>query len=1845
MANLIGQQLGQYKITALVGEGGMATVYRAWQASVNRDVAIKVIKVNLAQSEDFVKRFEREAQTVANLSHPHILKVFDYGQQQGLLYLVMELLSGGSLAATLKQGALPLERVLRILEQISGALDYAHGQNIIHRDLKPQNVLLDALSNVFLTDFGIAKIVTDATSVTMTGQMMGTPAYMAPEQWRGETPTPTLDIYALGIMLHEMLTGDLPFKADTPFAMMHAHNYTPPPSLSAARPDLPPAVDAALQRALAKEPADRFQSAGELALAFRDALEGRTLPLISTQTPTGKALPRQSGQGMDQTLPPRPAPPPSSRLPLFIGGALIILLLAGVLFLLLTNPADTPSLAQSSQTPSQALVPTTALPTNTDPPPAPATRTDPPPTATIQAVAPTLLSATELAQAPTETHTLTASPTHTATNTATASLTATLTPTHTPTTDLRVIVELTAAAIATQTAIVIEQTAQAIQLQTLIAERVLAFAQTSTAQAVASFTATFTPTATPTFTLTPTLTATSTPTSTFSPTPSLTPTETPSATATLSPTPSPTPTETPSATATLSPTPSPTPTETPSATPTPFITPTVNAEAAASRALGYNMTVEGAIDSETPFTEWRLRGNFGDKLQISVSVVSGSLIPVVRLLDSQGNFIDWNDSGGLLNTLPLPKDDDYILFVSRRNLERGTTSGSYILNVTLLERGLRPTETPSPTLVPSATPTPLPTFTLTPSSTPIRALQFGGEFGGYLPSATAVDQWTFNGKAQEVITLRAQPFGESSLTLRAAVKGPGLPDSGEIAPQGELTRLVLPADGQYTVEVGVLGGERGQYTVRLERLPTSPDFTPVPTNFLRYGDTVRSFVNDSAPEQRYTFEGVAGDRVTITARIGGIGDPILELYDPSGAVIAQNDDSNGTADASIEAFTLPVNGVYTIRVTRYSRRTGGEFILRLSLEPPLVPAIGSYPPPRLLPEGEPLLTYGETLTGSLNYRQARRFVILGRRGDSIIITARRKSDSLDPFMRLIDNQSDDVLYESNQGTTGDDVEVISTVLQTTGFFTLTLSTAPYRPNNGDYRLDIRSNNTFFPLNAGEERSASVDNTRAQHTYTFFANAGQYLRLEARPTFVSRLDPLLLLLSPSGRLITFHNSLDPENRGGLIDGLFLRESGVYTVVVTRPGGEIGTSAGAFLLSYRLSNELPAVAWKNPTRFRYEGSVAGEADEAQAQEWHFEGKAGDVINLAVSRLFGSGAATFGPLLAPDGSVVQALGTTIIGRERSLQNTYQLPQDGSYTIYVNAERLHYTVLATFLRNIPLVPPFLRYNDLETSSFLAGGSRISFKFEGRFADNVDLFVFWRPGVGQNVFVSVSDPSGRLEELGYTSTSATSSAWRRTLNRAGVYTITIRNDSNQEIAYTVRLNAEIPAPTPTPQTIALSSGQIMRGRLGAPDSAVYRFLGRDSQQVRITLETQRADAPSLQLIAPDGTPLTGVRQTRLDGYVTLDAPLTQNGQYAISLISTEENAAGDYLLTFFLLDKSLPPTPAVEATLGADRASLAQPIAAGGYTQGQIAAAEEIYYRFSGRAGQTALISLYLPVAGEVSTPGAPPPVGRPTARPPDSVFATVALYDSARNFIVEASSSADNNRTQPLLAVPLTQEGEYLIVVRGRGVGTTKRAFWLSVITTQPASTATRTPPNFLPFEEVQRAAIDGLRDQGLSEWRYTPRGRAALFVLRPTADSRLKAALEIYTREGLREAYAVASSEGEELRIAIPQLSSSDDYRIVVRALDGTSGAFSLYSSGSVHGLAVFKTVRRCYVRNAPSNNATYFTEFFGEHFEAFARTQDGQWVRVRDRETGRYGWVSIIQIEFTYGGVAKLPVEQP
>ncbi len=243
-SELIGKSLGQYQILELLGRGGMALVYRAQQISMKRDVAMKVIEPDKINSEEFMKRFERETRAAAMLSHAHILKVFDYGKQDGYVYLVMELINGGSLADLLDKGPVPPKIVSRYLDQIAAAIDFAHGKGVIHRDLKPQNVLIDETNNCYITDFGIVKLLNETSQLTQRGSVVGTPAYIAPEQWQGQPIDARADIYALGVMVFELLTGRLPFQADTLYSMMKQHVNQPPPPPNSIRADLPAALSA-----------------------------------------------------------------------------------------------------------------------------------------------------------------------------------------------------------------------------------------------------------------------------------------------------------------------------------------------------------------------------------------------------------------------------------------------------------------------------------------------------------------------------------------------------------------------------------------------------------------------------------------------------------------------------------------------------------------------------------------------------------------------------------------------------------------------------------------------------------------------------------------------------------------------------------------------------------------------------------------------------------------------------------------------------------------------------------------------------------------------------------------------------------------------------------------------------------------------------------------------------------------------------------------------------------------------------------------------------------------------------------------------------------------------------------------------------------------------------------------------------------------------------------------------------------------------------------------------------------------------------------------------------------------
>ncbi|MBL8166334.1 MAG: serine/threonine protein kinase, partial [Anaerolineae bacterium] len=256
MTELIGHQLGQYVVTEQIGKGGMSTVYLATQASMRRSVAIKVLPRNLTHDDKFLERFYREVQIAASLQHPHILPVYDFGEYEGVPYIVMAYVNGGTLGDWIAQGAMDPSVVRRVTQEMADALDYAHRKGVIHRDFKPGNVLLDDEGNTYLTDFGLAKMSESSMQITGTG-ILGTPAYMAPEQAEPKELAPTADVYALGVTIFQMLTGHAPYEAPTPLGVLMAHVTQPIPKIHQLRPELPQSVQVVIERAMAKSPEGR----------------------------------------------------------------------------------------------------------------------------------------------------------------------------------------------------------------------------------------------------------------------------------------------------------------------------------------------------------------------------------------------------------------------------------------------------------------------------------------------------------------------------------------------------------------------------------------------------------------------------------------------------------------------------------------------------------------------------------------------------------------------------------------------------------------------------------------------------------------------------------------------------------------------------------------------------------------------------------------------------------------------------------------------------------------------------------------------------------------------------------------------------------------------------------------------------------------------------------------------------------------------------------------------------------------------------------------------------------------------------------------------------------------------------------------------------------------------------------------------------------------------------------------------------------------------------------------------------------------------------------------------------
>ncbi len=344
MEDLVGRTLlDRYEVVELIGEGGMATVYRARDTRLGRDVAVKVMLPALVRDLTVRRRFEHEAQTIASLRHPNILTVYDYGQaDDGRLYLVVDYVSGGTLSDQVG-GPRSLSETVEIVAQVAEALDYAHRQGLIHRDVKPNNILLDEEGRPLLADFGLAKPIHTDKNLTADGVMMGTPNYMAPEQALGLSIDGRTDLYALGVMLFEMLTGQLPYPGESSISVILQHVSEPMPRLTSLNPDLPPALDQVIEKGTNKSPEGRYQCGADMARALRAALTVDVEP--GPERPTEAPLPTDGPATLPTPVPspptplttPFPQPYPWYRQPNLWAGvavvAVLLLVIGGLLWL------------------------------------------------------------------------------------------------------------------------------------------------------------------------------------------------------------------------------------------------------------------------------------------------------------------------------------------------------------------------------------------------------------------------------------------------------------------------------------------------------------------------------------------------------------------------------------------------------------------------------------------------------------------------------------------------------------------------------------------------------------------------------------------------------------------------------------------------------------------------------------------------------------------------------------------------------------------------------------------------------------------------------------------------------------------------------------------------------------------------------------------------------------------------------------------------------------------------------------------------------------------------------------------------------------------------------------------------------------------------------------------------------------------------------------------------------------------------------------------------------------------------------------------------------------------------
>lgn len=312
-----GEKIGTYEVVSALGRGGMATVYKAYHERLDRHVAIKLMHTTFLQDDDFHARFQREARIVAKLEHPNIVPIYDYDEYNNTPYLVMKYVDGMTLKRHYIKKGMTIEEIERYLTKVAEGLDYAHSMGILHRDMKPSNLLIDSNEQLYITDFGLARIADAGSSTISHDMMLGTPYYISPEQAQGSKDLDNrTDVYSLGVILYELLTGQVPFQADTPYAIVHGHIYTQAETPSKVNPDLTEAVDRVLERALAKNRNERYPNAISMMRDFSAAIAGQAPenPIQAQAKPNSTTLEdKATVLEPSHRIQAKPAPPQAKR--------------------------------------------------------------------------------------------------------------------------------------------------------------------------------------------------------------------------------------------------------------------------------------------------------------------------------------------------------------------------------------------------------------------------------------------------------------------------------------------------------------------------------------------------------------------------------------------------------------------------------------------------------------------------------------------------------------------------------------------------------------------------------------------------------------------------------------------------------------------------------------------------------------------------------------------------------------------------------------------------------------------------------------------------------------------------------------------------------------------------------------------------------------------------------------------------------------------------------------------------------------------------------------------------------------------------------------------------------------------------------------------------------------------------------------------------------------------------------------------------------------------------------------------------------------------------------------------